>query len=574
MINKYDPIRTPFNLNGDWLLREDKAENAMFFQNTGNDDDWRKIHVPSDIATCFPERPYNTGVFWYRKAFTLDESFSSRRIILHFDAVNYLSHIYMNGKYLGLNRQGYLPFDVDITDSVKTGEKNELLVRVDTRRKQGQLPTSFLWKNYSGILRDVCIYSTAQSYIDTAHVEAHADGKAIFTTKIVSAEALTEKIAVKDAEGNTIFEAETRAQAELSLEAKCENINIWSVDSPTLYTAEISLINDGKIIDRKSFSFGFRDIEARDSKILLNGEEIFLKGFNRHEDHPISGGASCEEAVKSDFKMIKESGANFIRMCHYPHDERELDEADRLGLLLLVEIPLCGYLYNSCEVDGEDEKAPNEITYMNAYECLTRMIERDRNHPSVIIWSVSNENNEPAETDVIDNHKALLQLAKKLDPTRLASHVSMYGSDPKRDSFYHYDDIICINTYRTLLGRLKRRDENYDCNKSKHMIKDILEGIKISYPGKPVVLTEFGYRTKVAFDSVDDEKIQAEVISHEFMAARESVCGASVWLFADHLWADCPSASDTSNVSRYGLLNRDRTKKEAYDVYCDLLKKA
>ncbi len=570
MLKNYDKIRKPFDLNGDWLLIEDNAENGMYFQKVGDLDLWRKITVPSDIATCYPERPYNTGVFWYRKTFTLDDAYASRRIVLHFDAVNCLSHIYLNGKYVGVNEQGFLPFDVDITEAVKFNKENELLVRVDMRRKQGQIPTSFYWKNYGGILRDVCIYSTDFSYIDKAHVEAHSDGRAIFNTKIVSDKNLIQKIIIKDADEKIIFETENKAEAELKVETKAKNISLWSVDTPTLYTAEISLLKNGEIIDKKAIRFGYRDIGITDGKICLNGKEIFLKGFNRHEDHPKSGGAACEEVVKADFKMIKESGANFIRMCHYPHDERELDEADELGLLLLVEIPLCAYMTDCFGIENPEDPRHNDVVYRNARENLIRMINRDRNHPSVIIWSVSNENNEPESTVVLDNHKALIQLAHKLDPTRPATHVSMHSRHPKRDTFFIYDDVICVNTYATLLGRKTRRDENYDFKKSRQMLHETISGLKTSYPGKPVIISEFGYCTGVAFDSVDDEKIQAEAVKTEFLAIKEFGEGASVWLFADHKWPDDPKLPGT--LSTYGLLNRDRTKKEAYDVFCELLK--
>ena len=570
MLKNYDKIRKPFDLNGEWLLIEDKAENGMYFQNIGNLENWRKIAVPSDISLCFPERPYTTGVFWYRKTFTLDNSYNSRRIMLHFDAVNYLSHVYVNGKYLGLNNQGFLPFDIDITDAVNLDKENELLVRVDMRRRQGELPTSFYWKNYGGIIRDVCIYSTGESYIDNAHVEAHADGTAIFNVKNIASDNLTLNVCVVDLNGNKIIESVCDAEAENKIETKAENISVWDVKNPVLYKAEISLLKDEETVDKKSFRFGYRDIEIINGKICLNKKEIFLKGFNRHEDYPESGGSACEEVVKADFKMIKEAGANFIRMCHYPHDERELDEADRLGLMLLVEIPLCAYMTDCFGISNPDDPRHNDVVYRNAKENLIRMIDRDSNHPSVILWSVSNENNEPESQEVIDNHKALVQLAKKLDPTRLATHVSMFSRNGKRDKFFIYDDVICINTYVSLLGRKTRRDENYDFEKSRQMLQQTVSALKISYPGKPVVVSEFGYYSGIAFDSIDDEKIQAEAVKTEFLAIKECGEGASVWLFADHQWCDAPQIPGT--LSPYGLLNRDRTKKKAFDVFSDLLK--
>jgi len=573
MISEFDTIRQPLDLCGEWLVYADKTAEGMLPEEINEAATYRTIRIPADIALCYPEKPYATGVFWFKKYFVLDEVYAARRLVLRFDAINYSAHVYLNGKYLGFNDHGFLPFELEITNAAKLNECNELIVRVDTRRKQGQLPSSFYWKNCGGIIRDVCIYSTKDSYINDAFVEAHANGSAVFHTDIVSDVPLTQRIAVKDAAGETLHERlASVCGGEYSVAAQTENIVPWSMDTPKLYCAEITLEDSGTILDKKTIMFGYRDIAAAEGKLYLNGQEVFLKGFNRHEDHPQCGGAACEEVVNTDFEMIKASGANFVRMCHYPHDQRELDLADKLGLALLVEIPLCAYMGDTFGIEGSENKPQNEMVYANSCECLKRMIRRDRNHPSVFIWSVSNENQEPDNFDVLDNHKGLLQLAKKLDPTRLATHVSTYSTDPNCYNYFVYDDVICFNAYPTLNYRVERRNENYDYSESQEMITQTVGKIKKLYPHKPIVVTEFGYRTGIPFDSVDDEEIQARAISAEFEAAYRCANGASVWLFADHLWPNDHRL--LSDVSRFGLLNRDRSKKAAYDVYCKLLKQS
>ena len=571
MIADLDEIRLPLDLNGEWFVRNDTTAEGMFPADISGTAGYRTVTIPSDLAGCFPEEPYATGVFWFKKHFLLGEAYASKRLVLRFDAVNYSAHVYLNGKYLGFNDQGFLPFEMELTDEVRFNEINELTVRVDTRRKQGQLPTSFYWKNCGGIIRDVCIYCTCSSYIDDAFVEAHADGTAVFHTSIVSDMPLTQRIVVKDASGETLHERLTSVcGGEYAVETQTENIVPWSMDVPSLYSAEITLEDSGTVLDKRTVVFGYRDITAADGKLYLNGQEVFLKGFNRHEDHPQCGGAACEEVVNADFEMIKASGANFVRMCHYPHDQRELDLADKLGLALLVEIPLCAYMGDTFGIEGSENKPQNEMVYANSCECLKRMIRRDRNHPSVLIWSVSNENREPDNFEVLDNHKGLLQLAKKLDPTRLATHVSTYSTDPNCYNYFVYDDVICFNAYPTLNYRVEQRNENYDYSESQEMITQTVEKIRKLYPHKPIVVTEFGYRTGIPFDSVDDEEIQARAISAEFEAACRCANGASIWLFADHLWPNDHRL--LSDVSRFGLLNRDRSKKLSYEVFCNLLK--
>lgn len=571
MITEFDEIRLPLDLNGEWFVHDDKTAGGMLPADRNGTTGYRRVTVPSDIAGCFPENPYTTGVFWFKKHFTLGDTYASRRLVLRFDAVNYTAHVYLNGQYLGFNDQGFLPFELEITNEVKLKEINELTVRVDTRRNQGQLPSSFYWKNCGGIIRDVCIYSTGSSYIDDAFVQAHANGTAVFHTRIVSHEALIQRITVKDSRGRLVLEqTDTVSCGEHSCITSGEDIESWSMDRPSLYSAEITLECGSGVIDKKTITFGYRDIEAAGGKLYLNGNEIFLKGFNRHEDHPKCGGAACDEVVSTDFEMIKASGANFVRMCHYPHDQRELDLADQLGLALLVEIPLCAYMGDTFEVENAEHPPQNEMVYANACECLKQMIVRDRSHPSVLIWSVSNENREPDNPHVLDNHKGLIHLAKKLDPTRLATHVSTYSTDPNRSKYFVYDDVICFNAYPSQYYRVDCRDENCDFTASQQMITETVGALRTLYPHKPVIITEFGYRTGIPFDSVDDEKIQAMAVSKEYEAACQCANGASVWILADHLWPN--DYRLVSDVSRYGLLNRDRSKKLAFDTFCKLLK--
>ena len=201
MIADLDEIRLPLDLNGEWFVCNGTNAEGMFPADISGTAGYRTVTIPSDLAGCFPEEPYATGVFWFKKHFLLGEAYASKRLVLRFDAVNYSAHVYLNGKYLGFNDQGFLPFEMELTDEVRFNEINELTVRVDTRRKQGQLPTSFYWKNCGGIIRDVCIYCTCSSYIDDAFVEAHADGTAVFHTSIVSDMPLTQRIVVKDAAG-------------------------------------------------------------------------------------------------------------------------------------------------------------------------------------------------------------------------------------------------------------------------------------------------------------------------------------------------------------------------------------
>lgn len=571
MLKNFSDIRNPFDLNGSWYIREDKTEDGLYFKNYSDFENQREITVPSDIAHCYPERPYTQGVFWYSRKFSVPSDYENKRIIIHFDAVNYDASVFINKKYVGSNHQGFLPFEFDVTDFVNVENENIIVVRVDTRREQGELPTSFYWKNCGGIIRDVNLYATEKTYIENVQIDAHAGGKTEIRIKSHIETESSIQIDIKDKDGKILF-TETYFDVKKYEEKEFDvpNIKNWSPDEPNLYKAEISLLNGERIIDKVEYEIGFRDVCAKDGKILLNGEEIFLCGYNRHEDSIKFGGAANDETVIEDFAIIKNSGANFIRMCHYPHDERELFEADRLGLTLLVEIPLCAYgLKPTFGLKNDEAEAQNERVYANARECLERMIERDRNHPSVIIYSVSNENNEPSP-EIIQNNNSLIQIAKKLDDTRLCTHVSNRSRKPERDTFFVYDDVICFNSYPTMAGRIYKNNKDFDIAEAGETMKETIIGLKKSFPEKPVICSEFGYRTNASIDAFEDEDIQAECVKYEFSAIKECANGGSIWIFADHLWENDPRLMNT--VSEYGILKRDRKEKKAFKVYSDMMK--
>ncbi|MBR6557337.1 MAG: hypothetical protein IKT60_07910 [Clostridia bacterium] len=569
MLTKFDDIRGPVDLGGVWRLIEDPTEIMVCpaFDATNG----RVVTLPADLAHCIPERPYAEGVFWFCRRISIPGAYSGKRIVLRFDAVNYDASVFVGGAFVGRSEQGFLPFEFDITDFVRPGCETELCVRVDVRRVPGQLPTSFFWKNCGGILRDVTLYATSHTYIRDAYVIADHLGNASLTAEIGNAgDANTIALRILDAVETELVRKTITAAEIAECEITLNNISPWSPDAPHLYRAEFTLMKDNKVIDRVIRTFGFRSIEAKDGKILLNGSEIFLRGYNRHEDHPATGGAASDTAVSADFANIKASGANFIRMCHYPHDVRELDEADRLGLCLLVEIPLCGYGGSRLGIYKAEAPIYNEAVYCAARECLVRMIRRDRSHPSVILWSVSNENEEPEE-NVIRNQDALIRIAKQMDPSRLVTHVSNHARHKERKNFFREDDVICFNTYRTIFGRIYNKNKDFDPVEAGDAIAETVAGLRNDFPKKPVIVTEFGYRTCDSFDGPDDEDVQAAAAAAEYEGARRSANGASIWLYADHLWPkDNGLAGD---VSEYGLLRRDRSEKKAFSVYSQLLKK-
>jgi GNAT superfamily N-acetyltransferase len=318
------------------------------------------------------------------------------------------------------------------------------------------------------------------------------------------------------------------------------------------------LLSGDQPTDRREIRLGFRKVEASGGKLLLNGQEIYLTGFNRHEDSRMRDGAVDLGTARRDLIEIKEAGANFVRLCHYPHHPGELDLCDELGLLVMDEIPLYWW-------DGMREGVDHHRRKLEASKRqIRKMIRRDINHPSVIFWSVSNENREE-RPEVAEGNRQLVRLAKELDPSRLAVHVSdhHWQSHPN----FSCDDVICVNAYPSLHRHGYDGDYAYDLSDSTRFWRDGLHRLHTQYADKPILVSEFGYAAlEGVYDGAFGEDIQADAIAHEFAGmAAPYVCGATVWCWADHPW---PAATFEFcrhlGTSPYGVVSRDRRKLKAY----------
>ncbi|MCL2741294.1 MAG: hypothetical protein FWE70_04180 [Oscillospiraceae bacterium] len=578
-------MREVLGLGGVWGFRRDPG---------GSDSDaivadhgrfaWRDAPVPGDFAHACPEDPDYEGICWYRKAFRVPRSMEGRRVVLRFGAVNHRSSVFLNGAFLGGSACGFLPFEHEVTGCLRAGGDNVLLVMADNSLKVGFLPTEVYWKNAGGVIRDVHLYATGPAYIKEAHVEAAMDGTAVFTASFGGPMWMGSRmrVAIYGMAGEGVYMGEAPISAEgaaggpptASLRTEVPGASRWSPETPSLYRAVMTLCGgDGAAYDSVGVEYGYRTVGVADGKVTLNGEAVFLKGFNRHEDSPVHGGAFSREAAEADFAGMKAAGANFVRMCHYPHDDYELEVADRLGLMLLAEIPFNAYCVGWWDpkdpMDPKGQKCAQ--VYASCKEALRRMVSRDRNHPSVIIWSVGNECKED-DDEIKRMNGALVGLAKSLDPSRLCAHVSMYTWLGAEHRLFDRDDVICVNMYGYQDGMVRSlaSGEAFDPEAPVGHMKAVIAGLKERYPGKPVIMTEFGYSTERALEGLDAERNQADCIRAVYPALRECAEGAAVWIYADHAW---PFRRSIAEVSEFGLLRRDRTPKEAFAVYSDLLKK-
>lgn len=589
MFDELTHLKECIDLAGIWYAQIDcgSHESDLWPYNSHG---WREVTIPSTFEHCFPEHIGFQGVCWFEKRILVPYSMQGKRIILRFQAVNYHTVVWVNGKYAGYSDEGFLPFDIAITDFLDYGSENCITVRVCNRIVTGELPPIHYWRNQGGIIRKVELVAMGQEYIQNVRITAEPSGaEGRFTSSVFLYNELTKEVqaqvtvSVSPCGGSDevlrlsqLFIMKANAVTEVMLKGLVPDALRWSPETPFLYRASVELTVEGKMTDSEAYRFGFRTICVKDGNVLLNGTPVFFSGFNRHEDYPDTRLAIDAAVAKRDLEEIKKAGANFVRMCHYPHNSDELDICDELGLLAMDEIPLCFLMALKPGKECEEAREALEESLDHAKSQLQRLIMRDFNHPSVIFWSVSNETNE-REPGVIEINNTLIQLAKKTDPSRLAAHVSQdcYWTSDIQGRLFVHDDVICINEYKPLDSRRQGIIENYSLADAQEYWATKISKLAGAYPGKPVFVTEFGYQTGHWQDGAEDEEFQARVIEADYMGMRPYVCGALVWCYADHAWPlRWPDGFPICgrSVSFYGLVTRDRRKKRAFEAYSKLIR--
>ncbi len=557
-------------LCGLWRFQPDpyaEGEAAGYFKPGYDCRRWREVSIPSCFEAGCPGLDFYEGIGWFARRVIVPESWRGKRVLLRFEAVNYHAKVWVNGREAGEHRDPFLPFEFAVQDLVEFGTENVITVRADNERLAGEVPGEQRgWRTFGGILREVTFSATDLLYVDHISTIAEPPGKLLLRIMVKNerAEAVKAELQVKvlDREGNTLASLPPSlltpgagVEKEVTLETQVEGVESWSPATPELYTAKVELLVSGQPLEKRQVRFGFRKIEAHDDKLLLNGEPIFLTGFNRHEDSPQRDMATDLETARQDLLEMKDAGANFVRLCHYPHHPGELDLCDELGLLVMDEIPL--YWWTG-DAEGKENCARKLAA---ATRQLEKLIRRDRNHPSIIFWSASNENGE-GRSEVAEGNRKLVRAAKELDPTRLAVHVSDHWREHPN---FGEDDAICVNAYPSLSQR-REHGHNWDLTAATHFWREALETLHAKYPGKPILISEFGYCSfEGTCGGAFGEDVQARAIEAEFAGMDAPyICGTTIWCWADHPWPGGTDFCRGVTISPYGVLSRDRRKLAAY----------
>ena len=453
-------VRDTISINQGWQFHRGDVKNIAELKSTQSGDD--VVNLPHDfligqdwVAPDASERPDNSdagsnvrsrlssrgfkemGIGWYRYELTPKDEWKGKRIVLDFQGIMLVGDVYLNGQRIGGTDYGYLGFDIDLSKLLKWGQTNEIAVKADT-----QNPSNSRWFTGAGLYRDVNLIVTNKDLFFPRHplfIRTQGNKEVRIKAEIINQQKVAKgQIAAKMPVGVRILDADGKVVAEqkndIHFNAKwrdreyelpsisLENAKLWSPDSPYLYTAEVTLYdNEGNIADQIKEPFGVRTIEIIPQKgLLVNGKKVLLKGYANHHTLGALGAAAYPRAIEKRLKLMKEFGMNHIRSSHNPYSEDFLKLCDKYGILVVDE------LYDKWLTQYAGGRVDWESLWQKD---VPEWVKRDRNHPSVVMWSLGNElqqySNLPFNDWGVTAYKLQKELLHRYDDTRLTT-VAMH----------------------------------------------------------------------------------------------------------------------------------------------------
>lgn len=546
------PVGNSISLNGTWKFKYIPSStigpDSLFYSENFEVSKWDNIKVPGHWELQgFAEPNYKSvdeGTGLYRTFFTVPASFAGKQVFIRFEGVQYAYEVHVNGQKAGEWSSSYNAASFNITDLVQPGKENTLAVRVSTRSKGYQFDLNDCWA-LSGIFREVTLFSTPDLYIDDYTVRTFLNNDRSANIKI-SVKLQDEKKEISGSyllraklnspDGNVVQEKSWAAQIENSAELIVTFPELWTAETPSLYSLELSLLKDGSEIQRVNQKVGIREIKIEGTVFRLNGKAIKLRGVDHHDLVPETGRTLTRKQILGDLMLMKRANINFVRTSHYPSDRRMLDLCDSLGFYVVCEVPF-GFGSGNLK-----DPTYQDILLKRAKATLLR----DKNHPSIILWSIGNENPLTPITEVTGKY------VKQTDPTRPICFPQMGG--------YFNENYSIIPDFVDVYAPHYRNAQ---------WVKDFSKETN-----RPVIMTEYAHALGLAFGNMAD--IWKEMYRNEAFA------GGAVWHFHDQgilrksekpvdtgqltydVWIDSLNYYNTTLDGADGIVYADRTPQIDY----------
>lgn len=572
-------FRNMLDLSGLWRFQLDPREE-------GEAQGWaralpapRFIAVPCSWNDLFDDARDYLGLAWYQTEVWSPSAWRGQRVLLRVGSANYAAKVWVNGALVAEHEGGHLPFAADVTGQLAWDRPNVVAISVENKQLLGRVPpgpgpggggvagvlggypaTTYDFFPYAGLHRQVWLCSVpAEAHIDDVTAVTTIEGTdGVVLVKVAASGGYSGKgkVRLNNADADLNFQAGA-AEATVRVPAA----RFWGPRDPHLYPLAVTLTDGQRATDAYSLDIGIRTVAVRGDQLLLNGQPIKLTGFGKHEDFPLSGRGLNLPMWVRDYELMRWVGANSFRTTHYPYAEEAMDLADRLGVLVINEIPAVG-------LNFEDSAEATAQRLAQATRQLRELVARDKNHPSTIMWNVANEPmggpllgaGLPVPAAVEAGMRFFRQMydeARRLDPTRPITLVGVQGGPLEWHGIF---DVVAINRYYgwyTLSGRL---DEGAQA------LARELDELHGRF-GKPIVMTEFGTDTIPGVHAQPPE-MWSEEYEVEFLrryldaaAERPFVAGMQMWNFADFKTGQGTSRAGGMNFK--GVFTRDRRPKMA-----------
>ncbi|RZS89992.1 beta-glucuronidase [Motilibacter rhizosphaerae] len=531
----------------------------------------RPMPVPAswnDLVTDRDEREH-AGEVWYQREVRVPRASAGRRTVLRLDAATHAATVWVDGTEVARHEGGYTPFEAEVTGLVHGRETVRVTVCVDNRLSLHTIPPGVLveeegrpprqvwfhdFENYSGLHRPVWLLTTPTAYVADVVVRTGlAGGAGTVAYDVTTVGEGRTSVRLLDADG-----AQVAAQEGASGELVVPGAVPWRPGAAYLYTLEV---RHGE--DVYPLAVGIRTVRVEGARLLVNDEPVELHGFGMHEDVALRGKGHDDARMVRDFALLRWIGANSFRTSHYPYAEEVLDLADREGVLVISETAAVGLhlsLMTGVTIRGESTFGPgaiDEVTQRAHLQAVRELVERDRNHPCVIAWSIANEP-DTRVPEARDYFAPLFAEARRLDPTRPVTFANVAGAGPDVCTVSGLADLLCLNRYYGWYV------DQGDLAAAEAHLEAELRAWRAAYD-KPVLLSELGADAVAGLHSLHarmwSEEYQRELLAMTLRVLRrvDGVIGEHVWNFADFA-----TAQQFHRVvgNRKGVFTRDREPKQ------------
>lgn len=541
--------------------------------------------VPASYNDLFlhPSLRHHIGKVWYQRSVHIPRGWAGQHIFLRVDAATHAGEVYLGNKRVAEHVGGYTPFEADLTGLVKAGEEVRITIGVDNTLSHqtippGEIVANDLGKkaqkyfhdffNYSGLHRSVRLYTVPKEHIEDVVVTTDVKGSmGIVKFTVASGGDNSVGVTILDAESRIVAQSGSIQSASVaSGKLELANARLWQPGKAYLYTLKVRLFSGkgDEVLDEYLLPVGIRSVRVDGLQLLINDKPFYFRGFGRHEDLPVKGKGHDDAWMVHDFELMKWVGANSFRTSHYPYAEDVLDYADRHGIVIINETAAVGLnlhlapaMFGGTKRETFSEDFAGAKTQAAHEQAIKELIARDKNHPSVVMWSITNEPESQAK-GARAYFEPLVKLTRELDPYRPITFANMGFAPADKDTIADMFDVICLNRYHGWYS------DTGDLESAERHLEDDLNAFAEKFK-RPLIVTEYGTDTVAGLHDVQEkpwsEEYQTAFLEmyHRVFDRVDAVIGEQVWNFADFSTSDGVMRVDGN---KKGVFTRDRRPKQ------------